>query len=86
MTYIVTYDIEEDRIRNRIAKFLLGHGCRLQKSVFAVEIPRHGLKGFLGRLRHVAGNETEIAVFRLCSGCRDAAINLGEASPGFFVC
>lgn len=37
MYYIITYDIEEDRTRNYIAKLLEKKGCaRIQKSVFWV--------------------------------------------------
>ena len=35
MTYLVMYDIEDDRVRNHIAKYLLSKGCiRIQKSVY----------------------------------------------------
>lgn len=36
MPYLISYDIENDRLRDKIAKRLLASGCaRLQKSVFA---------------------------------------------------
>jgi len=35
MNYLILYDIEKDKVRNLIAKFLLSKGCiRIQKSVF----------------------------------------------------
>jgi CRISPR-associated protein Cas2 len=34
MIYLVCYDIEDDRERNRVAKALLRHGRRVQYSVF----------------------------------------------------
>lgn len=35
MVYLVMYDIEDDRVRNHIAKYLLSKGCiRIQKSVY----------------------------------------------------
>ena len=34
MIYLVCYDIEDDRERNRVAKTLLRHGRRVQYSVF----------------------------------------------------
>ncbi len=35
MHYVITYDIEDDRLRNRTAKTLQRFGCiRIQKSVF----------------------------------------------------
>lgn len=35
MTYLLTYDIADDKVRKLVAKFLLSRGCiRIQKSVF----------------------------------------------------
>ncbi|MCS7035353.1 MAG: CRISPR-associated endonuclease Cas2 [Saprospiraceae bacterium] len=35
MHYVITYDIEDDRLRTKTAKVLQRHGCaRVQKSVF----------------------------------------------------
>ncbi len=35
MNYLILYDIEKDKVRNLIAKYLLSKGCiRIQKSVF----------------------------------------------------
>lgn len=37
MNYLILYDIENDQVRNLIAKYLLSKGCiRIQKSVFLV--------------------------------------------------
>lgn len=33
---ILTYDIEDDKLRNQIAKFLLSYGRRLQYSVYEI--------------------------------------------------
>ncbi len=41
MIYFIMYDIENDKIRTRIAKFLINKGCtRVQKSIFLAETPR----------------------------------------------
>ena len=41
MIYFVMYDIENDKIRNYIAKFLLQKGCiRVQKSIFLADSER----------------------------------------------
>lgn len=35
MTYLIMYDIENNKVRNQIAKYLIKNGCiRIQKSVF----------------------------------------------------
>jgi len=39
MPYLISYDIENDRLRDKVAKRLLAAGCfRLQKSVFAGQV------------------------------------------------
>jgi len=41
MIYFIMYDIENDKIRNHIAKYLIRKGCiRVQKSVFIAESER----------------------------------------------
>ncbi len=38
MTYLILYDISNDKVRTQIAKYLLKQGCmRIQKSVFMVK-------------------------------------------------
>lgn len=85
MVYIVAYDIEDNRKRGRLAKFLLKKGRRLQKSVFAVTVERHAFKGFCHQIVRIAGRHEQIAMFRLCAGCRDSAIRLGEEEPQVYV-
>jgi len=84
MTYVIAYDVEDDRVRARLAKFLEKEGVRLQKSVFLVDKERHAFKGFRRRLEALAG-EGEVAIFPLCLGCRRNALRLGEKRPRFYV-
>jgi CRISPR-associated endonuclease Cas2 len=62
MTSIVAYDIEDDRIRQRLANYLLKHGVRLQKSVFAVQVERHVFKRFLNEIQKITNKEGKVAV------------------------
>lgn len=84
-TYIVSYDIEDDKIRNRLAKLCEKKGYRLQKSVFVVQLRQHGLKPFLMQLQNIAKGSGKIAVFRLCAGCRDNSVQMGDKEPAFYV-
>jgi len=81
MTYIVAYDIEDNRVRARLAKYLERCGVRLQKSVFAVRLERYRYKAFTRRLAEIAGPDGKVAVFRLCSGCSAASRQLGGGEP-----
>jgi CRISPR-associated endonuclease Cas2 len=76
MTCIVAYDIEDDKIRARLAHFLEDKGVRLQKSVFAVEVERHVFRGFTRKLEGIAGTAGKVSVFRLCIGCQKNALQL----------
>jgi CRISPR-associated protein Cas2 len=85
MTCIVAYDITDNNMRNRLARFLQGYGVRVQKSVFAVEVERHAFKRFLRELGKFAGSEGEVAVFRLCRGCQSSALQLGVSQTPLYV-
>lgn len=85
MTALVAYDIEDNRTRARLARYLKTKGVRLQKSVFAVEIERHQFKKFLAEVRRIVGQDDLVVVFRLCEGCKKNAIQSRSAEPFCFV-
>lgn len=85
MTCIVAYDIEDNRTRNRLAKYLLTLGVRLQKSVFAVKVERHAFARMSRKLRTLADNKGKVAIIRLCAGCQKNAIQMDEGAPFFYV-
>lgn len=42
MIFIVMYDIENDKVRNQVSKYLIKKGCvRIQKSIFLAETERN---------------------------------------------
>jgi CRISPR-associated endonuclease Cas2 len=85
MTCGGAYDIESDAVRTRLAKFLEGQGVRLQKSVFAVDVERHTFKRFLGQIEGITRKTGKVAVFRLCVGCQNNALGVGEGGERFHV-
>jgi CRISPR-associated protein Cas2 len=85
MTYIVAYDITENSNRNRLAKYLGKYGIRVQKSVFAIQLDRHVLKKFLADVKRIAGDDDQVALFRLCSGCEKTAVQLHDDQPQEFI-
>ncbi len=76
MVCIVAYDIEKNRIRAKLARLLLGKGNRIQKSVFAIEIERHEFNKFLKQIKNLVEEKDQVAVFRLCKGCQNNAVQL----------
>lgn len=85
MTCIVAYDIVDNQTRNRLARYLLTSGIRLQKSVFAVEMERHTFSKFKRKLLQLTDGKGEIAIIRLCRGCRKNALHAGKEMPQFYV-
>ena len=85
MTCIVAYDIEDDKTRGRLSRFLEKKGTRLQKSVFAVEIERHVFGRFTKQIEIISGPQGKVAVFRLCLGCQKNAVKIDVEEPRFFV-
>lgn len=85
MICIVAYDIEDNRIRNRLARYLEGKGIRLQKSVFAIEIERHTFRGLLRQIGKITGKTSKVAVFRLCIDCRNNAVHLADNEKKFYI-
>lgn len=70
ITYLVCYDIEDDRERVRIAKCLEHYGLRVQYSVFEVHLSS---KALLKRLRtELKGLVTEPADIRFYRLTQDA--------------
>jgi len=78
MNLIIAYDIENNKRRNKIAKFLEKKGRRIQKSVFIVDIESRKRKSLQRDLWKLAEKKGIIHIFSLCNGCRKKAVFLGE--------
>lgn len=84
MRYVIVYDIEDDRTRDRVAKVLERYGERVQKSVFECVLEPEALDRLTGRLAKELGDPQtgNIRVYRLCANCLEASFGLGELAPG----
>lgn len=84
MRYVIAYDIEEDRVRTRIAALLAGYGTRVQKSVFECHLEPDALE----KLTRLLGDELAVApggdirIYRLCADCYGASVGIGEVEEG----
>lgn len=85
MTYIVAYDIEDNRVRSRLARYLEKCGVRLQKSVFAVKLEPYRYKAFLRAVKKITGPDGNVIVLRQCAGCLDRATQLSQFEPTCWV-
>ena len=81
MRYIICYDISENPVRTRIAKYLESIAWRIQKSVFTCEGSEVQMHVVKKRLRALVQNAEgpRIVVAPLCSACESQLWQIGEA-------
>lgn len=69
MNYLILYDIEKDKVRNLVAKYLLSKGCiRIQKSVFLAHTGHQKfdeIKNTLSEINEVYQNADSIILIPL---------------------
>ena len=70
MLVLISYDIEDDKKRTRLAKKLRDFGPRVQKSVFEADVNTHELERLADLLSDIPLNSCEsIRLYRLCGEC-----------------
>lgn len=71
MLYLISYDIEDDKKRTRLAHKLKDFGRRVQYSVFEADINEEEiikLQTLLGKVQ--LGKNDSLRLYRLCGECR----------------
>lgn len=72
MFVVVSYDIVEDKTRNKVANILKDYGKRVQYSVFECIITEELLKRMVNRVQKVINlEEDSFRVYRLCKDCKN---------------
>ena len=78
MFYIISYDIPNDKRRQKIAKILLNFGDRVQYSVFEAILSDGLLKKMVSSLTRVSRDkEDSIRIYQVCKECKKAIRILG---------
>jgi CRISPR-associated protein Cas2 len=81
LTYIIAYDISDDRRRARVAAILQAYGDRIQRSVFVASIENDLLSEARQRIGEIINPDTDsVYVFRQCAACWDAVGIHGQAT------
>jgi len=77
---LVSYDITENRLRNRAARILLDYGIRIQYLVFElVDVPESAWRQCERRLKALKlGPSDSIRMYFLCRSCVQGARVLGK--------
>jgi CRISPR-associated protein Cas2 len=79
LTWIVAYDIGDDRRRYRAAQVLLGYGSRIQYSVYECRLLATDVDVMLERVRNTVDPLADLVhAFPLCQSCSAASRTLGS--------
>jgi len=78
MFYIISYDIVDDKARNRVAKILKDYGNRVQFSVFEALVSPEQLQRLKERVsREIDQQLDSVRIYRLCHECERTIDILG---------
>jgi CRISPR-associated protein Cas2 len=78
MFLLISYDIENDKTRNRVAKTLEDHGTRVQFSVFECNLTDAQYAALKKKLAKLIKPEDSIRYYRLCQECVKNVEIVGE--------
>ncbi|MBW1973230.1 MAG: CRISPR-associated endonuclease Cas2 [Deltaproteobacteria bacterium] len=69
---VISYDIVDDKKRNRVAKILLDYGRRVQKSVFECRVGEKEYLKIKERIeKTIDMNEDSVRYYFLCAKCQE---------------
>ncbi|MCL0065608.1 CRISPR-associated endonuclease Cas2 [Dehalococcoidia bacterium] len=90
MSYmVISYDISDDRKRNKVANILEDYGKRVQYSVFECRLDEKTLAELIDKLKPFPERNDSIRVYQICEACLKRVILLGKGKiaeePRFFV-
>ena len=76
---VVSYDIRNDRRRNRVARVLLDYGSRVQYSVFECRIePKHFARMHDRLKKEIDEAQDQVRFYQLCQNCIKTVTFLGH--------
>ncbi|OQX79154.1 MAG: CRISPR-associated endonuclease Cas2 [Candidatus Omnitrophica bacterium 4484_70.1] len=79
MFVVVSYDIIDDRVRQRVANILEDYGVRVQYSVFEVEIDEKHFGIMKERIfKEIDKTSDKIHFYFLCNDCKKKIEYVGE--------
>ena len=78
MFYVVSYDLSDDRKRNKVAKTLQDFGKRVQYSVFECILDEKRLEKMTKRLLGITSDEDSIRIYPMCAKCEKMITILGN--------
>lgn len=82
MTWVIAYDVSDDRIRSAVAHVLEQFGDRVQGSVFECRLDTRALGEVTRRLRDAleAPEHGNVRIYRACADCLSLSIGIGAVA------
>lgn len=78
MFIIISYDIKDDKRRNKVCNLLKNYGSRVQYSVFECNIDEKSYKNILKRiLLYINNDEDSLRIYFLCKECKNKVVFYG---------
>jgi|Deesub1362A_J573_1020465.scaffolds.fasta_scaffold00060_125 CRISPR-associated protein Cas2 len=78
MYVLVSYDIVDDKVRNRVMKFLKNFGDRVQLSVFECNLDESMYQRMKKGIEELIDMENDrVRYYRLCKGCMERVVISG---------
>ena len=79
MTYVlISYDISDDKKRNKVAGLLKDQGKRVQYSVFECHLDAKMLNDLIIRLEPFTEGDDSIRIYQICEACLKKTVMLGR--------
>jgi CRISPR-associated protein Cas2 len=86
MKYVITYDISNDKRRTKLADLLGKYGCRVNYSVFEVEINQTKLDKLLLEIelkKLINKKYDSLRFYHLCQNCIPKSFDVGNRENPF---
>lgn len=80
MYILISYDIQNDKTRAKVAKILSDYGMRIQFSVFECDISNKQFEELKAKITDLIDHENDrVRFYQICKSCQKTAIISGVA-------
>jgi CRISPR-associated protein Cas2 len=82
MHFVIAYDVEKDRRRNKVMSALKDYGLRVQYSVFECELDLRKMAELKSRLEALIDRRKDrVHIYPMCEACFFRSESLGSELP-----
>lgn len=80
MRYVISYDIDSDKVRRKLAKLLEGYGVRIQYSVFECNLTEKRFQVLYKEIFKLTFQKSEgcVRFYSICKNCEDKIVTIGK--------